>query len=355
MIKLDRTGERYLTNEGYWITITKYFSKRNCTLEFEDGTVIKDRDFSSIKKGSVRKPSSKVGERFITKQGYEAEIIEWFNTNKCTVKFVNTEEVVKNVAYIQITTRSIKRPKDSRIGEKYITTEGCEIEIVEYFNSGNVTIQFKDGLRVSNRHYLDVQQGGIKNPNNPSIYGIGYAGVGKYSPKKYFKCYSLWRAVVRRGYSEKHKERNPSYSGCLVAEEWHNFQKFAEWYLINNNPKIMIGWELDKDILVKGNKIYSPETCEIVPKQINLLFVKNNKSRGILPVGVKKRGKKFQATISKYNTSIDLGLFDTPEEAFKAYKIAKEIHIKEVANEYRGRISDRCYQALINYQVEITD
>lgn len=117
----------------------------------------------------------------------------------------------------------------------------------------------------------------------------------------------------------------------------------------------MQGWELDKDILIKGNKIYSAQNCELVPKKINLLFVKSNSSRGILPIGVKKSGKKFRAKVMKNSVEEDLGTFDTPEEAFEAYKIAKQVHIKDMANKYKKEITNRCYQALINYKVEITD
>lgn len=216
MIKLNRIGEKYLTNEGYWITITEYFSKRNCTIEFEDGTIFKNRNFSNIKKGSVRKVINKIGEKFVNNQGYKVEVIEWFNANNCTVKFLESGEIVKNVTYIQVTTKSIKRPKNSRIGEKYMTNEGYEIEIVEYFNSNNVTIQFKDGLRLLNRAYLNVQQGGVKNPNHPSIYENGYEGVGKYTSEKDFKLYRLWRQMIRRCYSKTHREKHPSYIGCSV-------------------------------------------------------------------------------------------------------------------------------------------
>lgn len=355
MINLNRTGERYITNEGYWITIIEYFSRRNCTLQFEDGTTIKNRNFSSIKRGSVRKPINRVGEKHVTNQGYNIEIIEWGNANNCSILFCDTRDIVKNIAYIQVTTGSIRRPKESRIGEKYITKEGCEIEITEYFSSHNVTIKFKDGLEIKNRNYLNIQQGGVKNPNHPSVYSTGYEGVGEYSFKNNNKCYNNWREMIRRGYSKKHKDRNPSYSGCCIIKEWHNFQNFAKWHEENWKKHMDSTWELDKDILQKGNKTYSPETCCFVPKKINLLFVKNNIRRGELPIGVNKSGKNFNAKIMKNNKEEDLGTFKTPEQAFQAYKTAKEAHIKEVADKWRGQITEPCYEALINYQVEITD
>ena len=120
----------------------------------------------------------------------------------------------------------------------------------------------------------------------------------------------------------------------------------------------MESWQLDKDILLKRNKVYSPETCVIVPNELNCLIIKTDATRGNLPVGVSKSGKKFMANLragKENRKSTYLGTFDTPEEAFKAYKLAKEEYIKVVADKYKNQITEQCYQALYNYQVEITD
>ena len=114
----------------------------------------------------------------------------------------------------------------------------------------------------------------------------------------------------------------------------------------------MEGWHLDKDIICKECKIYSPETCAFVPADVNSLFIKNDIKRGIYPISVRKT--KSQRFTSRLNGK-HLGTFDTPEEAFQAYKTAKEEYIKEVANKWKDLISDQVYQAMYNYQVEITD
>jgi hypothetical protein len=143
-----------------------------------------------------------------------------------------------------------------------------------------------------------------------------------------------------------------------VSEEWLNFQNFAKWYDKNyyeiNGEKM----EIDKDILVKRNKIYSPETCVFVPKRINLLFVKKDATRGDLPIGVCffKRDKKYQVNCKDENgKDIYLSRYNNIEEAFEVYKEFKESVIKKVANEYKGKIPANLYNALINYKVEITD
>jgi hypothetical protein len=114
--------------------------------------------------------------------------------------------------------------------------------------------------------------------------------------------------------------------------------------------------DLDKDILHKGNKIYSSDTCVFVPQFINKLFINRNADRGILPLGVKTCGKKYYVQCSSGNRVIkNLGTYSTQIEAFNVYKKYKENLIKEVANEYKDKIPNRLYTAMVNYEVEITD
>ena len=156
-------------------------------------------------------------------------------------------------------------------------------------------------------------------------------------------------------YDLKIQNKVNTYIGCETVKEWHNFQNFAEWAEQNYNPDTMQKWQLDKDILFKGNKIYSPETCCFVPSRINSLFLKSDKVRGEYPIGVRKSGNRFQSRFFKKEVYIHLGTFNTPEEAFQAYKVAKEQYIKEVADEYKDQIDPRVYEAMYNYKVEITD
>ena len=128
-----------------------------------------------------------------------------------------------------------------------------------------------------------------------------------------------------------------------------------------NKKKICFGlkdekgrpFALDKDILIKENKVYSEDTCCFVPQEINALFVKRDKLRGEYPIGVsfhKSRGM-LRATLNNKH----LGYFNTVEQAFQVYKQAKEDYIKEVANKWKDQIDPRVYDALVSYQVEITN
>ena len=241
-----------------------------------------------------------------------------------------------------------------RTGEKHLTKEGYVIEIIKYFRWGDCTIQFEDGNILKNRIYKNIVKGNIKNPFHKSICRVGYFGAGKYSRKKHLKIYQTWQSMLQRCYDEKLQEKYPTYKGCQVGGNWYNFQVFAKWFEETYNPETIQGWHLDKDILFKGNKIYSPETCCFIPNKINILFTKRDSKRGKYPIGVCKSGDKFKADLKINNKKVYLGTFDTPEEAFQAYKTAKEAHIKETADEWKLQITEQVYQALINYKVEIT-
>ncbi|MBL4951074.1 hypothetical protein JK635_02315 [Neobacillus sp. YIM B02564] len=164
--------------------------------------------------------------------------------------------------------------------------------------------------------------------------------------------------MLERCYSNYSSKRYPTYEKCSVTDEWLNYQNFAAWYDENYYEVDGEKMELDKDILIKGNKVYSPDACVFVPKRINLLFVKKNASRGDLPIGVVwyKRDKNYQADgKDEYGNTVHLGRYDTVEKAFEAYKIFKENTIKKVADIYKNKIPNNLYEAMIAYKVDIKD
>lgn len=248
--------------------------------------------------------------------------------------------------------------KLDRVGEEFTTTYGQKIKIVEYFGWDNSTVKFADNTIVKNVHYRAIVLGNVRNPNYKGIYGVGFMGegvYGSYKSKSRNKFYLTFKCMMERSFSKECKEKYPTYKDVTVCEEWHNFQNFAKWMEENYNPEAMEGWHLDKDILVKGNKIYSPETCCFIPREVNTLLTKSTNKRGNYPIGVSKKGHKYISYISRNGINLSNGTFNTQEEAFQAYKIAKENYIKEVADKWKDLISEKVYQALMNYQVEITD
>lgn len=164
--------------------------------------------------------------------------------------------------------------------------------------------------------------------------------------------------MLRRCYDKKEQEIHSSYVGCTVCEEWHNFQNFAKWYEENYYEIKNERMHLDKDILFKKNKIYSPDKCVFVPQTINSLFVKCDKLRkdSVIGVQIKKgRKNKYSSVCSVNNKNKTIGYFKTELEAFQAYKEFKENYIKQVANKYKDKIPEKLYLAMYNWEVEIDD
>ena len=187
------------------------------------------------------------------------------------------------------------------------------------------------------------------------VSGIGindYEGLTKIKGKS-IQSYHIWREMLSRCYDPKSQQRYPSYIGCSVCEEWLYFSNFKQWF----DENYIEGYSLDKDILVKGNKVYSPQTCCFVPRKINSLLVKREAERGDYAIGVVKKGNCYIARLSRGGRQEHIGCFKTEYEAFIAYKEAREAWIKEVATQalLRKEISEKVYNALVNYKVEITD
>ena len=254
----------------------------------------------------------------------------------------------------------IGRPINNRVGEINYNTKGSRMKIIECINARNIVVIFDNGYKTKTE-YSQFKKGQIKNPYDKTIYNVGYIDEGYYKLITHKNIYKHWSSMIRRCYSEIYHKKEPTYKDCSVCEEWHNFQNFGKWfdenyYTIENETMC-----LDKDILHKGNKIYSPETCVFVPQRINSLFLKRNKSRGKYPIGTtyNKRDKKYESCCHMYKnnryTRHAIGNFDTPIEAFTAYKTFKEQYIKQVANEYKDKIPKKLYDAMYRYEVEITD
>lgn len=185
-------------------------------------------------------------------------------------------------------------------------------------------------------------------------YGVGYNSKNKHRAainRKPTEAYDKWRRMLERCYCIDYKARNPTYMDCHTQKDWHDYQNFAEWFYRQSHSNL--GYQLDKDLLFSGNKIYSPETCCLVPKEINYLLTSNDASRGNLPQGASllKGSCKYRATISIDNKNVYLGLYDTPEEAHQVYKVAKEANVKDMAVKWRSRITEDVFNALMAWHL----
>lgn len=201
------------------------------------------------------------------------------------------------------------------------------------------------------------------NRSNILVCGIGTKGM-KYPTKtnrEFLKEYKLWRGLLYRC-TEHYWINKPAYINTVCSKNFAYYPFFYEWCHnqtgFGNKDEKGRFWHLDKDILVKGNKVYSEDTCCFVPQKINALFTKRGVSRGEYPIGVtwKKSNNKFVANCNNGGGKYaHLGCFQTPEQAFQAYKTFKEALIKEIADEYKEQLDSRNYHTLINYKVEIDD
>ena len=245
------------------------------------------------------------------------------------------------------------------VGKVCKSKSSGDFKILKYNGKENVVIQFsKTGFETVAR-LQHIKSGGIKDPYVPSVFGVGIVGI-KYLPSingRDTKDYVLWRNMLKRCYSDNFKKKHPTYEGCECSENFKYYEYFYEWchkQIGFDNQR----WQLDKDLLVKGNKVYSEYSCVFIPQEINSLLVKSNASRGEYLIGVcwDKAKNAFVTRVSK-NTgeSKYLGSFKTEIEAFNAYKQAKEAFVKEQANNWKDKIDPRAYEALMNYTVEITD
>ena len=187
----------------------------------------------------------------------------------------------------------------------------------------------------------------------PIMCGIGYQGSAEIDCT--CESYLRWHDMINRCYNKKFLMRQPQYRGCTVCAEWLNYSNFKIWY--DQNKIAGMKLDLDKDILFKGNKEYSPATVAFVPHEINTLFVNAKDNRGDLPIGVHfdKEKMKYRANMSFMGETIKLGTFDTVETAFARYKEYKEDFIKDIAEQYKDEIPYKVYEAMMNWVIEITD
>lgn len=261
--------------------------------------------------------------------------------------------------------------KENRIGEEKYNNQGCLMKIIDYKSYRQVIVEFQDKYKATVKtNYGAFQNGKVSNYMRESIYNIGIVGniYPTYNKNKQLKEYQMWVGMLGRCYSDRIKEKYSTYKDITCCEEWLYYPNFYEWIHSQENFKNISNdqrWDLDKDIIIKHNNIYSPNNCCIVPHKINSLFIKNNANRNGLPIGVSYRQKeeRYEAKVSKYNINgrnyyMSVGMYPTPEDAFYlGYKPYKEAYIKEIAQEEynKGNITKKCYEAMMKYEVEITD
>lgn len=248
-----------------------------------------------------------------------------------------------------------------RIGDKAYNNDGCLMKLIQYDSANDIVVEFQDDFKaVVHTSYEMFLIGKVKNPYHPCVYGVGIIG-DKYPSrigKTPLKEYCAWTRMLYRCY----QRNDVAYRDVICCNDFLMYEKFYDWIHSQENFdkwKCNDRFAIDKDILNKGNKIYSSDGCCLVPQIVNDLFIKQRGRRGELPIGVYKNHNAFYAMCNNpiAHKRVFLGQYNTPEQAFISYKKYKESLIKEVANiEYaKSNITKICHNAMMNYEVEITD
>lgn len=355
--KIDRIGEVKYNSQGLRMRICRYNNVHDIDIEFDDGYITKNKHYIAFQKGNIENPNyskalmiDRNGEINYNNQGLKMTIVKYNNSHDIDVEFEDGT-IVKHRNYDNFKNGGIKNNNYCKyIGVTNINNDGQKMTIIGGNTYRNLTVKFEDDTVVNNINFKRFQEGGVFNPYSPHVCGVGFIGDSNIKINgKTKKAYSVWAGMIHRCYDLKNK----AYLECLVCDEWHNFSDFEKWFDQNYYELGDEEVELDKDILVKGNKIYSPETCIFVPKRINSLFVKsnddNNKSLGIV---WKDKINKYEVrcNIGKHGRKY-LGVHSTKEEAFSVYKKFKENYVKQIAEEYKERIPERLYEALYKWKV----
>lgn len=226
----------------------------------------------------------------------------------------------------------MKKYSNKYINKEFITKEGLVAKVIDGSNkNGYCTIKIKGW--VSEVNLCHLKKGVIKYPYQASVYGKGYIGIGKHETSakgKETRKYKIWGSTLQRCYSEKFQKRCPTYKGCSVSNGWLNFQNFGRWY----DDNYIEGFELDKDLLIESNKVYSENNCVFIPLKLNKFLASKQRrnSSGYTGVSFYKTTYKYRARINDVCTGklMHLGYFNEVEKASEAYLKARIIMVDKI-------------------------
>ena len=291
-------------------------------------------------------------------KGTDKEVLKFHctvhGTFSKTVRGIKTSERVCKLCSYDKASHLKKGIRCIAVGEEHLCNMGSTLTVIDLLPNNSdqkVKVRYKGEFTLE-VNYTALRKGAIKNLWLPYIKGVGFIGKGAYTSLDEV-AYNKWSKMIQRCYAEDYSKM-PTYEGCTVSEEWHNFQNYAAWYYstLIESP---LFFHVDKDILVSGNKHYSKETCAIVPRELNMLLTLRGNDRGAYPLGIyfKTKNNKFcvQCKDPLNIAQTYLGLYDTIEDAAEVYIEFKNRMIKESANRYKDVITADCYNALMSFDI----
>lgn len=353
-----------------------YIKAEIVTIDRGKGRVKLKFDNGNIKNYAINSLSSKeftdedvikikTDDIFTTNNFGDVVVVRYVNAHEVIVKFSDGVETSCQASSLRL--GNVGHPMSGlHLGYKFTNNEGFSAKVIEYISPLKVLIEWDDG-GITEAMAANIKIGAVYYPNQKSICGVGYFGIGRYKPNKAGagsnykqRVYDSWQRMIRRCYDEKEQQK-PSckaYVGVTVCEEWHNFQNFSEW-AEDKLDKFEVGWELDKDMFGDG-WLYSPETCTLLPSKINWFLCDgySHKESG-LPEGVNLVTPKTPNSRVGYiarchikGTREYLGFYTTPQQAGEVYRQAKENEAKRLAEEYKHLLTEEQFKCLYNFKLE---
>lgn len=256
-----------------------------------------------------------------------------------------------------MTVGAVAQQQSKYVGKVFPTKSFGDLKVLKYNNTSDVEVEFINTGGRRSALVSSIMKGEVRDTSICRINKKGFMDLPNGIRRgNHPKSYTVWNGMLQRCYNENMRYLHPTYVDCTASETFKYFSKFKTWYEQQKGHD-KEGWHFDKDILVKGNKVYSEDTCCFVPKEINCLMTNNKSVRGELPQGVTWNCTKtrYRARLQKPTGWVSLGTHDTPEKAFQAYKLAKEAYVKEVANKWKDQLAPKVYEALMNWTIEIND
>lgn len=302
-------------------------------------------------KGKGKHNILKKGDRFKNNDGEWATVVEYKRAKDVKVVFDAYEDCIHSFCSNNLR-KGVFRNKasfDMVEGSRFLSNSGDWCTVVKYINAHKVEIVF-DGYGDKSKVVGsgNLRKGAFKNNWKPSIFGVGYVDEGSDKYPEF--VYGIWSNMLARCYDESTQRKQPAYIGCSVAKDWHSYVNFAEWYI--NQEYYGLGYHLDKDLIFKGNRVYSKDTCTLIPPEINATISTNKASEKGLPVGVNKIDGGYVARLNKGSEGRQyLGYYKTADEAYKVYSKAKERYVKNKALEWANKIEWRAFKALMEWTV----
>lgn len=232
-----------------------------------------------------------------------------------------------------------------KIGD-IVKTYCGDVKVIAVNSWRKIDVMFVKTGYMTTTSSSDLTKGYVKDYLSPTLFGAGVLGRKLLPEDK--TAYNMWRSMLTR---TQQQELYPAYKGVTVSEDFLTFTTFKEWF--DKNKPNYTEYNLDKDLLGDG-KIYSPTTCCILPREVNIAIAKK-KVGGTGYTGVRRSHDKFYSSVRRGDDKCYLGTFETAKEAAFVYKQAKEDYIKSLAEKWKDQIAPRVYDALLRYEVEITD